>query len=79
MNYTKSQIINSLEMRIYSLEKERKRLFDELNDTRIKYENLRCKHQDLCKSYNGLTKKYLKLKKPFSYYQKWEEVKGEKL
>lgn len=65
--------------KIVSLERERHRLFNELNETRVKYENLRLKHEDLCKSYNGLRKKYLKLKKPFSFYEKFEEVKGEKL
>lgn len=83
MNFWKEQryqcILQKSTQRIVELERERHRFFNELNDTRVKYENLRLKHKDLCKSYNGLRKKYLKLKQPTIYYQKWEDVKGEQI
>lgn len=83
MNFWKEQryqcILQKNAEKIVSLERERHRLFNELNDTRVKYENLRLKHKELCKSYNGLRKKYLKLKQPFSFYEKFKETKGEKL
>lgn len=66
MNFWKEQryqcLLQKNTQRIVELERERHRLFNELNETRVKYENLRLKHKDLCKSYNGLRKKYLKLK-----------------
>lgn len=64
MNFWKEQryqcILQRSTQKIVELERERNRLFNELNETRVKYESLRCKHQDLCKNYNGIRKKYLK-------------------